>query len=67
MAAEPKRRHSKARKRTRRASIKLEASSLVKCPNCGEMRLSHLVCKNCGTFKNKKLTARTKAQVTRAD
>lgn len=67
MAAEPKRRHSKARKRTRRASIKLESNSLVKCKNCGEMRLAHIVCKKCGTFKLKKLATKTKAQVTRAD
>lgn len=67
MAAEPKRRHSKARKRTRRASIKLESKFLVKCVSCGEMRLPHIVCKKCGAFKHKKLAIKTKAQVTRAD
>ncbi len=51
MPQEPKRRHSKARKRTRRASIHLEASGLVKCSHCGEMRLPHQACQSCGFFK----------------
>jgi len=67
MAAEPKRRHSKARKRTRRASIKLEANQLVKCVNCGELTLSHIVCKACGTYKDKQVVAKTKAKITRAE
>lgn len=67
MAAEPKRRHSKARKRTRRASIKLESISLVKCVVCGEMKPSHIVCKKCGSYKDKKITAKTKTTVTKAD
>lgn len=66
MAQEPKRRHSKARKRTRRASIKLERISLVKCITCGELRLPHIACKNCGSFKNKKIAKKTKATVTKA-
>jgi large subunit ribosomal protein L32 len=66
MAAEPKRRHSKARKRTRRASIKLEAISLVKCSKCGEMTVAHLVCKNCGSYKDKKVAQKSKAVITKA-
>jgi large subunit ribosomal protein L32 len=26
---------------------------MVSCPNCGEMKLSHRVCKACGTYKGK--------------
>ena len=48
MPGEPKRRHSKARKRTRRASIFLAATALVVCKNCGQKTLPHIVCKNCG-------------------
>lgn len=53
MAAEPKRRHSKARKRTRRASIILESVSLVACKNCGKSILAHIVCPDCGYYKGK--------------
>lgn len=67
MAAEPKRRHSKARKRTRRASIKLEANQLVKCESCGELKLSHIVCASCGMYNKKQVVAKTKAKITRAE
>lgn len=67
MAAEPKRRHSKARKRTRRASIKLEGNQLVKCENCGELKLPHIVCEHCGTYNKKAVVSKTKAKVTRAE
>lgn len=52
MASEPKRRHSKARKRTRRAAIKL-AVNLVTCKNCGKLTKSHIICPNCGFYAGK--------------
>lgn len=52
MAGEPKRRHSKARKRTRRAAIKL-AVNLVACKNCSKSIRSHIVCPECGYFGGK--------------
>lgn len=64
MAGEPKRRHSKARKRTRRAAINL-AVSLVACKNCGQLTKPHTVCKNCGYYAGKAVTSE-KVQVTRA-
>jgi len=64
MAGEPKRRHSKARKRVRRAAIKL-AVNLSNCKNCGKLILSHVVCKNCGFYKGK-TTVKEKVQVVRA-
>jgi large subunit ribosomal protein L32 len=67
MAAEPKRRHSKARKRTRRASISLEAKQLVKCTSCGEPKLSHIVCASCGMYDGKQVITKTKAKITRAE
>lgn len=67
MAAEPKRRHSKARKRTRRASIKLEPNQLVKCTSCGELKLSHIVCAACGMYNDKQVITKTKAKITRAE
>lgn len=65
MASEPKRRHSKARKRIRRAAIKL-AVNLVLCKNCGKPTPSHRVCIGCGFYKDKEVRKSTKAQVTKA-
>lgn len=64
MASEPKRRHSKARKRVRRASIKL-AMNLVVCKNCGKPTKSHIVCTSCGFYGSKKV-GKEKVQVTKA-
>ena len=64
MPGEPKRRHSKARKRTRRASIKLEAVSLVVCKNCGSRTRPHIACIECGFYAGK--AGEQKARVTRA-
>lgn len=55
MAGEPKRRHSKARKRVRRAAIKL-AVNLITCKNCGKFTLSHVACRECGFYKGKATT-----------
>lgn len=49
--AVPKRRTSKARRDQRRAHTKLVVKGLTTCPECGEMKLSHRVCKNCGSYK----------------
>ncbi len=64
MAGEPKRRHSKGRKRTRRAAIKL-ASNLVLCKNCSKPILSHIVCSECGFYGGKSVR-KEKVQVTKA-
>lgn len=66
MAGEPKRRHSKARKNTRRAAIKLEANGLVKCPNCGELNLPHQLCKACGFYAGKQVKTKTEVKVVKA-
>ena len=50
--AVPKKKVSSARRDKRRGSNwKLEAPSMTKCPNCGEMNLNHRVCDNCGYSK----------------
>ena len=41
---------SKARKHSRRANWKLTLPGIGKCPQCGQMKLSHRVCKNCGYY-----------------
>jgi len=33
----------------------LETPSLVKCENCGKMKLPHVVCPFCGYYKGKEV------------
>ncbi len=50
--AVPKRRVSKTRRDKRRSSVwKLEAPALSKCTQCGELKMPHRVCGNCGYYK----------------
>ena len=50
--AVPKRHLSKARRDKRRSNVwKLEAPALVKCSNCGSLKLPHQACGNCGYYK----------------
>ena len=53
----PKRRHSKARRDRRRSHDSLRAANAIKCENCGEMRLSHRVCDNCGHYRQREVVA----------
>ncbi|WP_120189427.1 50S ribosomal protein L32 [Ammoniphilus oxalaticus] len=53
--AVPKRRTSKTRKRLRRTHFKLEVPGMVKCLTCGDYKLSHRVCKSCGTYKGQEV------------
>ncbi len=51
--AEPKRKISKQRGRTRFANWKLSAPNLVECSNCHQMIQSHRVCPHCGYYDGK--------------
>lgn len=54
--AEPKRKHSKARRDKRRSSTwKLTLPSIVKCPQCGAARLPHRMCKECGYYNGREV------------
>jgi len=55
MAPLPKRKLSKGRRDRRRAHDALNARNLAVCSNCGEMRLSHTVCPNCGFYKGREV------------
>ncbi|MDO8658032.1 MAG: 50S ribosomal protein L32 [Candidatus Levybacteria bacterium] len=55
MPQEPKKRHSRQRQGKRRASIKLKKPRSVVCKNCGDLILSHTVCKKCGYYKERKV------------
>ena len=49
----PQRRISKTRKRQRRSHFALDNPSMMVCPNCGEVKLAHVVCKACGYYDGK--------------
>lgn len=67
MPQEPKKKHSKARKRTRRASIILKSIATIKCASCGELTLPHIVCSSCGFYAGKQITkTRPTVKVTKA-
>lgn len=67
MPQEPKKKHSKAVKRTRRASIKLTGIVLMHCKNCNAKTLAHMACRSCGFYAGKTTrSVKQKAVVTRA-
>lgn len=47
----PFRKHSKSRTGKRRNSKKVRYVPLSRCPNCGELKLPHVVCRACGYYK----------------
>ena len=46
---------SKQRTNTRFANWKLTAPNLAECPQCHELKASHLVCKKCGYYDGKQI------------
>lgn len=54
--AVPKRKTGRARTNARRSSNdKIEASARSLCPQCGEAKLPHRVCGNCGYYKDREV------------
>ncbi|MBU1338041.1 MAG: 50S ribosomal protein L32 [Acidobacteria bacterium] len=53
--ANPKRRHSHARKSKRRANDALDVPPLSLCSNCGSPKLPHRVCTECGHYKGRQV------------
>ena len=53
--AVPFRKISKTRGRTHRAHLALTAKETTKCPSCGAVIKPHRVCKECGSYKGKKI------------
>jgi large subunit ribosomal protein L32 len=51
----PKRRHSHARTRERRAHDALRAPQTVVCENCQEPRMPHRVCAKCGYYNGRQV------------
>ncbi len=47
-----KRKTSKARRDKRRSNVwKLQTPNFSRCPQCGELKVPHRVCGNCGYYK----------------
>ncbi|MHC4112117.1 MAG: 50S ribosomal protein L32 [Planctomycetota bacterium] len=51
----PKKKTSKSKTRTRRSHHRLKAVNYALCPQCGQARLPHAACTNCG-YLNPKIT-----------
>lgn len=65
--AVPKQRKTKSRQGNRRSHHKLKSVALTSCEKCGQLKLAHNICENCGTYKGreyvdvmKKMTRREK-------
>jgi large subunit ribosomal protein L32 len=53
--AVPFRKTSKSKRDKRRTHFKLKVPGMVKCEQCGEMKLAHHVCRVCGSYKGKEV------------
>jgi len=49
----PKHKLSKTRRDKRRTHWKATAPNVVACPQCGDPKLPHHICPNCGTYKGR--------------
>ncbi len=57
-----KRKHSRARGRTRRAGHrKLTNPTTRTCPKCGELMMSHRICPSCGAYRGKAIANKEEA------
>ena len=53
--AVPKKRRSKSKSRTMRASWKVEVPQLRACSNCNAMTVPHRACPECGFYKGRQV------------
>ncbi|MFP3941339.1 MAG: 50S ribosomal protein L32 [Thermoanaerobaculia bacterium] len=53
--ANPKRRHSQARRDKRRAHDALRRPPASVCESCGETKLPHRVCPHCGHYRGREV------------
>lgn len=53
--ANPKRRHSQARRDKRRSHDALSRPATSVCPNCGEVKIPHRACGFCGHYKGRQV------------
>ncbi|MBL8810807.1 MAG: 50S ribosomal protein L32 [Planctomycetaceae bacterium] len=52
---QPKRRHSKSRSRKRNSHNTIKPRQLAKCPQCGTMAPTHVICPTCGYYQGRTL------------
>lgn len=57
--AHPKRRSSNSRTGKRRTHWNLKRPTSNECPNCGQQKLSHRVCGNCGYYNGRAVVEET--------
>ena len=55
--AVPKRKTSKSVARKRRTHYKTDAPNVSVCPECGEPKMMHQACPDCGTYKGRSVLA----------
>lgn len=59
--AVPKKKTSKSRRNMRRSHHALQGATPVECPNCGELRLPHHLCRACGQYNGREVVEATDA------
>ncbi len=57
--AHPKRKTSKARRDRRRANWKLTSPNTANCSHCGQPKMPHRICPNCGYYRGKQVVTTT--------
>jgi large subunit ribosomal protein L32 len=55
MGAVPKTKVSRHRRGNRRRNQRLDAPTLVTCPQCGKLMQSHHTCKSCGNYRGRQV------------
>ena len=64
MAAQPKKKISRVRGRTRRAHSAIKIGKFPLCPHCRHPKPGHIVCPECGFYGSKKiLTTKTDKRI----
>jgi large subunit ribosomal protein L32 len=53
----PKQKTSRTRRDRRRTHHSIKPHNTVQCSNCGEMRLPHRACPNCGHYKGREVVS----------
>jgi large subunit ribosomal protein L32 len=53
--AVPKKKISKSRRDMRRSHLALAPVNVVSCPNCGDSKLPHHLCGNCGIYNGRQI------------
>ena len=53
--ATPKKKISKSRRDMRRSHISITPKNVASCPNCGEAKLPHNLCANCGMYNGRQI------------